>query len=100
MYVTFYRIEQSKVRYVYATSWGVSTRLIGALIMMHSDDNGLVLPPRLAPPKRCGADLERGCGRGAGDEAKGRGDLTRDWKGRIPYQDRRSRSVSPGLQVQ
>ncbi len=35
--------------YVWATSWGVSTRLIGALIMAHSDDNGLVLPPRLAP---------------------------------------------------
>jgi prolyl-tRNA synthetase len=34
---------------VYATSWGVSTRLIGGLIMTHSDDNGLVLPPRLAP---------------------------------------------------
>ncbi|MDD3778604.1 MAG: proline--tRNA ligase, partial [Proteiniphilum sp.] len=35
--------------YVWATSWGVSTRLIGALIMSHSDDNGLVLPPKLAP---------------------------------------------------
>ncbi len=35
--------------YVWATSWGVSTRLVGALIMAHSDDNGLVLPPRLAP---------------------------------------------------
>ncbi len=35
--------------YVWATSWGVSTRLIGALIMTHSDDNGLVLPPKLAP---------------------------------------------------
>jgi len=35
--------------HVYATSWGVSTRLIGALIMTHSDDNGLVLPPKLAP---------------------------------------------------
>ncbi len=35
--------------YVWATSWGVSTRLMGALIMAHSDDNGLVLPPRLAP---------------------------------------------------
>ena len=35
--------------YVWATSWGVSTRLMGALIMTHSDDNGLVLPPRLAP---------------------------------------------------
>ncbi|MCS7081559.1 MAG: proline--tRNA ligase [Bacteroidetes bacterium] len=36
-------------KYVWATSWGVSTRLIGALIMTHSDDNGLVLPPKLAP---------------------------------------------------
>ncbi|MDR2083497.1 MAG: proline--tRNA ligase [Bacteroidales bacterium] len=36
-------------QYVWATSWGVSTRLIGALIMSHSDDNGLVLPPKLAP---------------------------------------------------
>ena len=35
--------------YVWATSWGVSTRLIGGLIMAHSDDNGLVLPPKLAP---------------------------------------------------
>jgi prolyl-tRNA synthetase len=35
--------------YVYATSWGVSTRLVGALIMTHADDNGLVLPPKLAP---------------------------------------------------
>ena len=36
-------------KYVWASSWGVSTRLIGALIMAHSDDNGLVLPPLLAP---------------------------------------------------
>lgn len=36
-------------KYVYATSWGVSTRLIGALVMTHSDDQGLVVPPRLAP---------------------------------------------------
>ena len=35
--------------HVWATSWGVSTRLMGALIMTHSDDNGLVLPPNLAP---------------------------------------------------
>jgi prolyl-tRNA synthetase len=38
-----------KQEYVWASSWGVSTRLMGALIMCHSDDNGLVLPPRLAP---------------------------------------------------
>ena len=41
--------KEGKEEYVWATSWGVSTRLIGALIMTHSDDNGLVLPPKLAP---------------------------------------------------
>ena len=41
--------RENKEEYVWATSWGVSTRLIGALIMTHSDDNGLVLPPNLAP---------------------------------------------------
>ena len=41
--------KEGKLEYVWATSWGVSTRLIGALIMTHSDDNGLVLPPNLAP---------------------------------------------------
>jgi len=43
--------EKGKLEYVWASSWGVSTRLIGALIMAHSDDNGLVLPPKLAPLK-------------------------------------------------
>lgn len=41
--------KNNKLDYVWATSWGVSTRLMGALIMTHSDDNGLVLPPALAP---------------------------------------------------
>ena len=41
--------REGKQEYVWATSWGVSTRLMGALIMTHSDDNGLVLPPKLAP---------------------------------------------------
>ena len=41
--------KENKLDYVWATSWGVSTRLMGALIMTHSDDNGLVLPPHLAP---------------------------------------------------
>lgn len=41
--------DKGELEYVYATSWGVSTRLIGTLIMAHSDDKGLVLPPRLAP---------------------------------------------------
>ena len=41
--------KEGKLEYVWATSWGVSTRLKGALIMAHSDNNGLVLPPKLAP---------------------------------------------------
>lgn len=41
--------KENQLDYVWATSWGVSTRLMGALVMSHSDDNGLVLPPKLAP---------------------------------------------------
>ena len=41
--------KNNEPEYVWATSWGVSTRLMGALIMTHSDDNGLVIPPKLAP---------------------------------------------------
>jgi prolyl-tRNA synthetase len=41
--------KEGREEYVWATSWGASTRLMGALVMAHSDDNGLVLPPRLAP---------------------------------------------------
>src|SRR6516162_4605213 len=41
--------QDGKLEYAWATSWGVSTRLVGALVMTHSDDQGLVLPPRLAP---------------------------------------------------
>ncbi|MEP7256929.1 MAG: proline--tRNA ligase [Flavitalea sp.] len=41
--------KNNKLDYVWATSWGVSTRLVGALVMAHSDDEGLILPPRIAP---------------------------------------------------
>jgi prolyl-tRNA synthetase len=44
-----YQDENGQMQYCWMTSWGVSTRLVGALIMAHSDDNGLVLPPRLSP---------------------------------------------------
>lgn len=46
-----YQSKEEKLEYVWQTSWGVSTRLIGALIMAHSDDDGLVLPPKIAPIK-------------------------------------------------
>jgi prolyl-tRNA synthetase len=44
-----YSTSENKEEYVWATSWGVSTRLVGGLIMTHSDDEGLVIPPKLAP---------------------------------------------------
>ena len=44
-----YTDKEGRMQYVWATSWGVSTRLMGALVMAHGDDNGLVLPPKLAP---------------------------------------------------
>jgi prolyl-tRNA synthetase len=44
-----YQTKEKSLEHVWATSWGVSTRLIGAVIMTHSDDKGLILPPRLAP---------------------------------------------------
>lgn len=52
--------KEGKVEYVWATSWGVSTRLMGALIMSHSDNNGLVLPPRLAPTQVVMVPIYRG----------------------------------------
>ncbi|MFX7140355.1 proline--tRNA ligase, partial [Acinetobacter baumannii] len=41
--------NNNQLEYVWATSWGVSTRLIGGLVMAHSDDDGLILPPKIAP---------------------------------------------------
>ena len=48
-----YLSRENKLETPYQTSWGVTTRMIGALIMVHSDDNGLVLPPKIAPTKVC-----------------------------------------------
>ena len=42
-------LHDNQLKYVHQTSWGVTTRLIGAIIMVHGDDSGLVLPPRIAP---------------------------------------------------
>ena len=47
-----YTDKNNKKQFVHQTSWGVSTRLIGGLIMTHSDDSGLVLPPKIAPTQR------------------------------------------------
>jgi prolyl-tRNA synthetase len=81
--VTF-QDEESKLQHVYATSWGVSTRLIGALIMMHSDDSGLVLPPRLAPLKAVLVPIWKEDAEMTLMKQKAV-ELTKDWKGRIAF---------------
>jgi prolyl-tRNA synthetase len=81
--VTF-QDEAGKVQHVFATSWGVSTRLIGALIMTHSDDNGLVLPPRLAPLKVVVVPIWKEDAEMALMKEKAQA-LTQNWKGRISF---------------
>ncbi|MBO9732047.1 MAG: proline--tRNA ligase [Chitinophaga sp.] len=62
--------KENKLDYVWATSWGVSTRLIGALIMVHSDDQGLVLPPRIAPTQVVIVPIYKGPDQKAGLDEK------------------------------
>jgi len=81
--VTF-QDEGGKLQHVFATSWGVSTRLIGALIMTHSDDNGLVLPPRLAPLKVVVVPIWKEDAEMALMKEKA-ASLTQGWKGRLAF---------------
>ena len=81
--VTF-QDEAGKVSHVWATSWGVSTRLIGALIMLHSDDNGLIVPPRLAPIKAVVIPIWRGDDEIEMLREKAR-ELTQGWKDHIAF---------------
>jgi prolyl-tRNA synthetase len=64
--------KQNKLDYVWATSWGVSTRLVGALVMAHSDDEGLILPPRIAPVQVVIIPIYKGDERKELLDAKGR----------------------------
>jgi prolyl-tRNA synthetase len=64
--------RQNKLDYVWATSWGVSTRLVGALVMAHSDDDGLILPPRIAPVQVVIVPIYKGDDRKDLLDAKGR----------------------------
>jgi len=80
--------RDKELKYVYATSWGVSTRLIGGMILTHSDDNGLVVPPRLAPRPAVLVPIWRD------DDQKDRvlsqaRELTRDWDPLFCYVDDR-----------
>ena len=69
--------QRASCEHAWATSWGVSTRLVGGLIMTHSDDQGLVVPPRLAPihvvivPILARTEEKRGRDRGRGETGRG-----------------------------
>ena len=69
--------KENKLEYAWATSWGVSTRLMGALIMAHSDDNGLVLPPKLAPIQVVIVPIYQNAGRFGEDFRKSQSDFRR-----------------------
>ena len=96
---TQFQGRDGKQHHVWQTSWGVSTRLIGGLIMTHSDDAGLVVPPKLAPTHVVIIVIgktpeERGAGAGEGARAR-RGPA----QGRAVGDGRRRRDQGPGLQV-
>ncbi|MGH7492126.1 MAG: proline--tRNA ligase [bacterium] len=79
-----YLNEEGKQEYVWATSWGASTRLIGALIMAHSDDNGLVLPPKLAPIQVVLVPIWKGEGEKAQVLERAQ-KIVAEWKGKFSF---------------
>lgn len=90
-----YTDQSNTVQHCWTTSWGVSTRLIGALIMTHSDDEGLVLPPRLAPTQVVLVPIYKNdAERGKVMEAVAR--LTREWKGRLRFKIDDRDNLTPG----
>ncbi|GIV88362.1 MAG: proline--tRNA ligase [Chloroflexus sp.] len=87
--------QHNTIQYAWTTSWGVSTRLIGALIMTHSDDEGLVLPPRLAPIQVVVVPIYKNDEeRSAVMEAVNR--MTAAWKGRLRFKVDDRDTYSPG----
>jgi prolyl-tRNA synthetase len=88
--------QNNTVQHGWTTSWGISTRLIGALIMVHSDDEGLVLPPRLAPTQVVVVPIYRSDDeRSTVLEAIQR--ITGDWPGRIRFKVDDRDNVQPGF---
>ncbi|HMO58905.1 MAG TPA: proline--tRNA ligase [Roseiflexaceae bacterium] len=87
--------QHNTVQHAWTTSWGVSTRLIGALIMAHSDDEGLVVPPRLAPIQVVVVPIHKNdAERGPVMEAVAR--ITASWKGRIRFKIDDRDNQTPG----
>jgi len=91
-----YSDRNNQMQFAWTTSWGVSTRLIGALIMAHSDDDGLVLPPRIAPIQVVVVPIYRtDTERSTVLEAVHR--ITADWKGRLRSNVDDRDHVTPGF---
>jgi len=91
-----YTDQQNTIQYAWTTSWGVSTRLIGALIMTHSDDEGLVIPPRLAPTQVVVVPSYRNdAERSVVMEAVQR--MTAEWKGRLRFKIDDRDNLTPGF---
>jgi prolyl-tRNA synthetase len=91
-----YTDQNNTVQHCWTTSWGVSTRLIGALIMTHSDDEGLVLPPRLAPTQVVVVPIFKN------DEERARvmeavARITGGWKGRLRFKVDDRDNLTPGF---
>lgn len=91
-----YTDQHNTIQYAWTTSWGVSTRLIGALIMTHSDDEGLVIPPRLAPTQVVVVPIYRNdAERSLVMEAVRR--MTAEWKGRLRFKVDDRDNLTPGF---
>lgn len=87
--------QNNTIQYAWTTSWGISTRLIGALIMSHSDDEGLVLPPRLAPTQVVVVPIYKNdAERSAVMEVVQR--ITGPWKGRLRFKIDDRDNLTPG----
>ena len=99
MFDTMYQSKEGQKEYVWQTSWGVSTRLIGALIMTHSDDAGLIVPPKLAPHAGGDRHHRQDAGRARPGAREGAGAGGRPQEGRRARAGRRRRDQGPGLQV-
>jgi prolyl-tRNA synthetase len=91
-----YTTPDNREEFCWTTSWGASTRLVGALIMAHSDDDGLVLPPRIAPTQVVVVPISKNdTERSAVMEAVER--ITADWKGKFRFKIDDRSHLSPGF---
>ena len=73
------QISDNKLKYVHQTSWGMTTRMIGAIIMVHGDNSGLVLPPRIAPVQVDIIPIQQQKGRRPGESSRSGSNTESGW---------------------